>query len=261
MQHVNGIAYTTAGPQDAPAIVFSNSLGTTLEMWSPQLDALAERYRIVRYDTRGHGDSISSPGPCTLDMLGQDVLTVLDALAIERAHFCGISMGGLTGQWLGVHACERIDTLIVANTAARIGSYEGWSQRAALVRARGMNEVADGAAGRWFTAELIERRPNVVARLTDQLRATPQHGYAACCDALSTADLRGEIEKIAAPTLVIAGRYDPVTTIDDARFIVDRVPGARMVALDASHLSNVEAAQAFNAALLAFLTQSEREQR
>jgi 3-oxoadipate enol-lactonase len=257
MQHANGIAFTMSGPHEAPVLVLSNSLGTTLDMWSPQLDALAQAYRVVRYDARGHGASIALPaGSYTLDQLGRDVLGVLDALDIERAHFCGISMGGMTGQWLGVHAGERIGKLILANTAARIGTFEGWSQRAALVRAEGMDEVADGAAGRWFTADFAARCPDVVAQLTDSLRATPANGYAACCDALAAADLRGDIGAIAAPTLVIAGRYDPVTTVDDAQFIVERIPGARLATLDASHLSNVEAAQAFNAAVLAFLADS-----
>jgi 3-oxoadipate enol-lactonase len=255
MEQIHGIAYTVTGPDDAPALVLSNSLGTTAQMWAPQLDALSRHYRVVRYDTRGHGASIAPSGEYTLEMLGRDVLAVLNALDIERAHFCGISMGGLTGQWLGVHARERIDKLIVANTAARIGSLQGWSERAALVRARGLAEVADGAAGRWFTANFIERQPEVVARLTDRLRGTPADGYAGCCDALSTADVRHEIGTIAAPMLVIAGRYDPVTTVDDARFIAERVPGARMTTLDASHLSNVEAVEAFNASMLGFLAE------
>lgn len=255
MEQAHGIAYTVAGPDEAPALILSNSLGTTAQMWAPQLDALAKHYRVVRYDTRGHGASIAPPGAYTLELLGRDVLAVLDALDIERAHFCGISMGGLTGQWLGVHARERIDKLIVANTAARIGSAQGWSERAALVRARGMDEVADGAAARWFTAGFIERQPEAVARLTDRLRATPAHGYAGCCDALSTADVRHEVHTITAPMLVIAGRHDPVTTVLDAQSIAERVPGARMSILDASHLSNVEAADEFNAAVLGFLTE------
>jgi len=255
MQHANGIAYTTAGPQDAPAIVLSNSLGTTLDMWSPQLDALTQRFRVVRYDARGHGASVAPVDSVSLDTLGRDVLAVLDALNLERAHFCGISMGGLTGQWLGVHAGERIGKLIVANTAARIGSFDGWAGRAALVRDEGMAEVARGAAGRWFTADFVERHPLVVAELTEQLRATPADGYAACCDALASADLRQSIATIAVPTLVIAGEHDPITTVDDARFIAERVGGSRTVALNASHLSNVEAAEAFNAAVLAFLAE------
>lgn len=253
MQQAHGIAYTMTGPEDAPVLVMSNSLGTTLDMWMPQLEALTDHYRVVRYDPRGHGASCVTSGPYTLGGLGRDVLAVLDALDIERAHFCGISMGGLTGQWLGVHASERIDKLIVANTAARIGSSQGWRERAALVRERGMADVAAGAAGRWFTAGFVARQPDIVQRMTDQLCLISAEGYAGCCDALSKADLRDEIDRISMPTLVIAGRYDPVTTVDDAQFIVERVPNAQLATLDASHLSNIEAAQAFNAAALAFL--------
>lgn len=249
------LAYTMTGPEGAPVLILSNSLGTTRDMWMPQVEPLTKHYRVVRYDTRGHGRSFAPDGAYTLDMLGGDVLTLLDALRVERAHFCGISMGGLTGQWLGVHAPERIDKLIVANTAARIGTAAGWRDRAELARVRGMAEIAAGAAGRWFTEAFAARQPDVVQRLTDQLGATPAQGYAACCDALSAADLRGDIDRISAPTLVIAGRYDPVTTVADAQCIVERVPGARMATVDASHLSNIEAAHAFDAAVLAFLAE------
>lgn len=253
--------YTMTGPEGAPVLVLSNSLGTTLDMWAPQVDALSKHYRVLRYDTRGHGGSFVPLGAYTLDELGRDVIALLDALQIERAHFCGISMGGLTGQWLGRYASERIDRLIVANTAARVGTLEGWRERAALVRAHGMADVAAGAAGRWFTADFVAREPGIVQRLTDGLRATSAQGYAGCCDALALADLRGEIDRIAVPTLVVAGRCDPVTTVDDARFIAERVAGAHRVTLEASHLSNIEAAAAFNAAVLAFLSETGPVQR
>ena len=155
----------------------------------------------------------------------------------------------------------RIDKLVVANTAARIRTVEGWQQRATLVRDRGMGDVAAGAAGRWFTEAFIEREPELVQRMTDGLRATSAQGYAGCCDALALADLRGEIDRIAVPTLVVAGRCDPVTTVDDARFIAERVAGAHRVTLEASHLSNIEAADAFNAAVLAFLSETGPVQR
>lgn len=242
-----------SGPADAPVIVLSNSLGTTLEMWDAQIDALKASYRVLRYDTRGHGRSAVSPGPYTIDQLGRDVIALLDSLDIERAHFVGISMGGLTGQWLGIHAATRIDKLVVSNTAARIGTAEGWRARAELVRKQGLGEVADGAAGRWFTQEFIARQPAAVNALTARLRSLSPEGYAACCDALGDADLREEIARVACPTLVVAGRHDPVTTVDDARFIAARVPGASIVELDASHLSNVEAPDAFTGAVLRFL--------
>jgi 3-oxoadipate enol-lactonase len=247
------VHYRIDGPADAPVVVLSNSLGTTLDMWSPQVDALVGSFRVLRYDTRGHGASAVPQGPYSIDDLGRDVLALLDALDIARAHFCGISMGGLTGQWLGVNAPGRIDKLIVSNTAARIGTEEGWKARVALVRAQGMDEVADGAAGRWFTSRFNDEQPKIVATLVAQLRETPAQGYAACCDALAAADLRGAIEGIVAPTLVIAGDEDPVTTVADAQFIAERVAGARWIKLAASHLSNVEAADAFNDAVTRFL--------
>ena len=242
-----------SGPADAPVIVLSNSLGTTLEMWDPQIDALRAKFRVLRYDTRGHGRSAAPQGSYTIDELGRDVIGLLDSLDIQRAHFVGISMGGLTGQWLGVHAGTRIDKLVVANTAARIGTQEGWRARADLVRAQGLSEVADGAAGRWFTPRFIAEQPATVETLTAQLRSLSPEGYAACCDALGDADLREDIARISCPMLVVAGVHDPVTTVDDARFIANRVTGARVAELDASHLSNIEAADAFTDTVLRFL--------
>lgn len=245
--------YRFDGPADAPVLVFSNSLGTTLDMWQPQLDAFAQHFRVLRYDSRGHGGSEVGSVPYTLELLGRDVVALLDVLDIEHAHFCGISMGGLTGQWLGVHAPERLGKLVVCNTAARIGTAEGWQSRSALVREQGMAEVAAGAAGRWFTPGFAATEPAVVEDLIGQLRNSPTEGYAACCDALAEADLRDAIAAIPVPTLAVAGRFDPVTTPADADFIASRVPGAVRVDLDAAHLSNVEAAGAFNRAVLDFL--------
>lgn len=247
------INYDLDGPVGAPVLVLSNSLGTTMDMWAPQLDALRWKFQLLRYDTRGHGKSTPVPGPYTIDRLGRDVLGLLDALKIERAHFCGISMGGLTGLWLGVNAPERLGKLVVSNTAARIGTAEGWQDRARLVRDEGIPEVADGAASRWFTPHFIQHQPGLVDMLLQQLRSSPQAGYAACCDALEKADLRQDVARISAPTLVISGRHDPVTTTEDARYLVEQIAGAKGVELDASHLSNVEAAAEFNRTVVDFL--------
>ena len=247
------IAYTLEGPPDAPLVVLSNSLGTTLSMWDAQAAALAPDFRVLRYDTRGHGGSGPCGDACTLDVLGGDVLRLLDALDIERAHFCGISMGGLTGLWLGVHAGQRLRSLVVANSAACIGSAAAWNERAALVEANGMDEVAKGAAGRWFTPAFSERAPGVVAALADGLRRCDAAGYAACCRALAGADLRASLGAIAVPTLLIGGRHDPVTTVADLEFMRERIPGAQGTVLEASHLSNIEAQDAFTAELRAFL--------
>ena len=246
--------YRSDGDPALPCLVLSNSLGTDLSMWDQQADTLAQHFHILRYDTRGHGQSGRGSVPVTLERLGRDVIGLLDALAISRAHFCGISMGGITGQWLALHHPQRFHKVAIANTAARIGSVDGWKTRAELVRREGLGAVADGAAARWFTPTFIASHAATVAAMTSQLRASDPAGYASCCDALATADLREEISAIALPLLVIAGEQDPVTTIDDGAGIVLRVNGARMERLPASHLSNIEEPAPFTQALLNFLT-------
>jgi 3-oxoadipate enol-lactonase len=246
--------YRTDGAPDKPCVVLSNSLGTDLSMWDAQAAALARDFHVLRHDTRGHGKSDSGAAPLTLATLGRDVGGLLDALAIPRAHFCGISMGGMIGQWLGIHAPQRLGKLVLANTAARIGTAEGWNGRAALVRREGMDGVADGAAGRWFTPAFIAAAPQRVGGMTARLREQDPQGYAACCDALAEADLRDGVAAIRCPTLVIAGRADPVTTVADARWLAGRIAGAAVTELDASHISNIEAEDAFSDRLLRFLS-------
>jgi 3-oxoadipate enol-lactonase len=245
--------YRTDGARERPCLVLSNSLGTDLGMWDAQAEALAADFFVVRYDTRGHGKSGGSRAPFGIERLGRDVLALLDHLGVGQAAFCGISMGGLTGQWLGTHAPQRIGKLVLANTAAQIGSPEAWTARAAQVRAAGMDAVADGAAARWFTPAFIERAPDTVARMVATLRAQDAEGYAACCDALAGADLRDAVGNIPVPTLVIAGEHDPVTTAADGEWLRDRIAGARLATVPASHISNVEAATAFTRALREFI--------
>ncbi|AMP02543.1 3-oxoadipate enol-lactonase [Collimonas pratensis] len=245
--------YSLDGPPAAPILVLSNSLGTTMAMWDNQMEILRQRYRILRYDTRGHGRSLASPAPYTLQMLGQDVLHLLDALKIDKFHFCGISMGGLTGLWLAIHAGARLQKLVIADSAARIGTADGWRARAQLVRDSGMAAVADGAAGRWFTPAFIAHAPGLVQQYVASLRTCSPAGYAACCLALADADLRSEIAAIKTQTLLIAGVHDPVTTTTDARFMQDAIGGAQYAELNASHLSNIEASADFNKLLLQFL--------
>ncbi|MFL6634714.1 MAG: 3-oxoadipate enol-lactonase [Massilia sp.] len=245
--------YDVQGGQALPCLVFSNSLGTDLGMWDRQSSALADAFRVVRYDTRGHGRSGNGAGPVDIARLGRDVVGLLDHLGIRQAHFCGISMGGLTGQWLGIHAPERLGKLVLANTAARIGSADAWHARAALVRRAGMHEIAAGAAGRWFTEPFIGREPDVVASMIATLRDQDAEGYAACCDALAHGDLCASVSAISRRTLVIAGAADPVTTVADARWLVREIADAALATLPASHLSNIEAAPAFNRVLRQFL--------
>lgn len=250
------IAWRMEGPPGAPVLVLSNSLGTSLSMWDAQAAALSRHFRVLRYDTRGHGASGLGADPSsgyTLEQLGTDVLRLLDGLGIGRAAFCGISMGGLTGLWLGIRAPDRLERLVVANSAARIGSADGWRQRAAQVSADGMDSVADGACGRWFTPAFSARAPQRVAALVDGLRRTSPAGYAACCKALAAADLRASIAAIGVPTLLVAGRHDLITTPADAAFMASQIANAASVELAASHLSNIEAEAAFSQALLGFL--------
>jgi 3-oxoadipate enol-lactonase len=247
------VSYQVDGEPGKPWLVFSNSLGTDLRMWQGQAGFFKQEFRILRYDTRGHGGSATGPGLASLAQLGRDVLMLLDALDIDRTHFCGLSMGGAIAQWLGINAPQRLRKLVIANSAPRIGTAQGWLDRAAQVRASGLGAVADGAAGRWFTPAFVEREPQRVASLVAILRGCSAEGYAACCDTLAAADLRGQLSAITVPTLLIAGASDPVTTVADAASMRDQIPGAAMVTLEASHISNIEAEPAFNLALMEFL--------
>jgi 3-oxoadipate enol-lactonase len=244
------------GDAAAPALILSNSLGTTLEMWEPQVDVFSRHHRLIRYDTRGHGGSPVTPGPYTFEMLGQDVLALLDALDIDKAAFCGISMGGHTGLWLGINAGRRFDAIAVCNSAARIGTTPAWNERAAAVRRDGrvaMRTLADSAPGRWFTEAFASLSPLVVQRAQEGLAGIAPEGYAACCEALATSDLRADLHRIATPTLLLAGSFDPVTPVADAESMQSAMAGARLATVPASHLSNLEAPEAFEHAVLPFL--------
>lgn len=246
--------YDLDGPADKPVLVLSNSLGTDLSMWAPQLHPFARQFRVLRYDTRGHGESTGTPGPYTVEQLGRDVIALLDALKIERANFCGISMGGATGLWLATHAPQRLRKLAACNTAARFGTPEVWNKRIELVRNGGMSAVAQGSTERWFTAAFRTRAPGTVEGMRQTLLRLSPAGYIACCEAIRDVDQRESIATISVPTLVVAGTHDLPTPPADGRFLAERIPGARYAELDAAHLSNIEASQAFTDAVLKFLT-------
>lgn len=252
---------TVDGDAAAPALILSNSLGTTLEMWDPQVQAFSEHFRLIRYDARGHGGSPVTPGPYTFADLGQDVLAVLDALGIARAAFCGISMGGHTGLWLGINAGSRLNAIAVCNSAAKIGTPQGWNERAAMVREGGqasMRALAESSPGRWFSADFVSAQPATVQRAQAWIAGIAPQGYAACCEALATSDLRDELGRITAPTLLLAGASDPVTTVDDAQAMQAGIAGAQLAVVPASHLSNLEAPRAFDQAVLHFLATLEQ---
>jgi len=247
------VYYRLDGSETAPVVVFSNSLGTNVAMWEPQVSALAAHFRVLRYDTRGHGQSSVTPGPYSITQLGRDVVRLLDQLEIERAHFCGLSMGGMIGMWLGIYAAPRIERLALCNTAAKIGTPEIWNARIDAVRRGGMAAIADTIIQRWFTPEFIARCPEAIESTRQMILSTSPEGYVANCAAIRDMDQRETISRISAPTLVIIGAKDPVTSPTDARYIVERVVGSRFVELDAAHLSNIEASERFTQVLVQFL--------
>ncbi|PWB33362.1 3-oxoadipate enol-lactonase [Pseudomonas sp. SDI] len=248
--------YQLEGPATAPVLVLSNSLGTDLHMWDTQMPALTAHFRVLRYDTRGHGGSLVTEGPYSIEQLGRDVLALLDALNIERAHFCGLSMGGLIGQWLGINAGERLQRLVVCNTAAKIGSPETWNPRIERVLREGqaaMVGLRDASIERWFTQAYAAANPAQAKRITDMLAATSPEGYAANCGAVRDADFRDQVGAIRLPLLVIAGTEDAVTPPAGSLFIQERVVGAEYAEFRAAHLSNVEVGGPFSRRLIDFL--------
>jgi 3-oxoadipate enol-lactonase len=241
------------GRDDGPTLMLSNSLGCTLEMWEPQMAALTKQFRVVRYDRRGHGKSSVPPGPYSMERFGRDVLAILDGLNITRTHWCGLSMGGMVGQWLGANAPGRFDRIILSNTACYYPDPTNWLNRIKAVKEGGIAAVADTVIARWLTADFREREPQVSARMKAMLTASPVAGYLACCEALSTLDQRALLPKIKSPTRVIAGRHDPATPVAASEFIRSQIPGATMTILDAAHISNVEQPEAFTDAVIGFL--------
>lgn len=248
------INYQTFGDAQNPAIVFSNSLGTKFSMWQAQIEALQANFFVICYDTRGHGASSAPQGPYSLPQLGEDVIHLLNHLNVAKAAFCGISMGGLTGQWLAIHYPERFTHVIVANTAAKIGQEQAWQDRAKLVREQGLAQIAATAASRWFTDPFIQSHSAIVTNLSNDLGAGSATGYADCCEALAKADVRAELKNVHIPVLIIAGTKDPVTTVADGEFMQQHIPNAQLVEIDASHISNIEQAEQFNQFIHKFIS-------
>lgn len=247
------INYQTFGDATKPALIFSNSLGTNFKMWQAQIDFFQQDFFVICYDTRGHGASSAPQGPYSIDQLGQDVVNLLDHLNVEKAAFCGISMGGLTGQWLAIHRPERFNQVVVCNTAAKIGQEQAWNDRAALVREQGLQPIASTAASRWFTEPFIQSNATVVNNLQNDLAAGSAEGYASCCEALAKADVREQLKDITVPVLVVAGQQDPVTTVADGQFMVERITNSQLFEINASHISNVELPNEFNQAVKQFI--------
>lgn len=247
------IAWRMDGREDAPVLLLSNSLGTDMAMWTPQMEAWTPAFRVLRYDSRGHGGSDAPAGAYSMDRLGLDVLELLDALDLGAVHFCGLSMGGMIGQWLAVHAPDRLSRLVLANTAAYMGPPSGWQARIEEVLTNGLNPITEASIGRWFTEDFVTAAPEAIAPIRAMLLANDPAGYAGCCAAIRDMDQRPTAVLNRTPTLVIAGSQDQATPVGESEYLVDRAADARLRTLRAAHLSNVQCAGAFADAVLDFL--------
>ncbi|WP_119067301.1 3-oxoadipate enol-lactonase [Rubrobacter indicoceani] len=246
--------HTLEGPQDAPVLVFVNSIGTTYRMWDPQMPALKDRFRILRYDQRGHGSSAVPDGPYSIPELGGDLLALLDKLEIEATSVCGLSLGGMVAMWVAAEAPERIGRLALCCTSARLGPEETWKDRARIARASGVKALTPAILERWYTPAMQKKNPEALEKTAAMLDGTPGEGYAGCCEAIRAMDLRGKLPAIAAPTLVVAGLEDPSTPPSMLRDIHSAVPDSTLTIIpEAAHLANVEQPEAFNEALLSHL--------
>lgn len=248
------LAWRMEGPEAAPVVVLAHALGASSAMWQPQADSLTDQIRVLRYDSRGHGASDVTPGPYTIERLGRDVLGLLDALGLRQVAFCGLSMGGFVGQWLGVNAPERLNRLVLANTTAYMGPPEAWTVRIETALQQGMPAIADAALERWFTPAFRAHRPETVNAIRQIILANDPRGYAACAAAIAVMDQRESIRQIPVPTLVIGGSEDPATPATCAEELHAAISGSRLEILPSAHLSNIEQAERFNALLRTFLT-------
>jgi 3-oxoadipate enol-lactonase len=253
------IAFEASGVRGGPVVLLAHSLGATREMWRPQIAALERDFQVVRYDARGHGQSSVPGGDYTLSQLGSDALAVMDACAAPRAHVCGISMGGQVAMWLAINAPERVDQVVLANTAARIGTPQTWAERIETVRTQGLAAIASTVRGRWLTPAFADRHQEITEALASGLVNTDPAGSLGCCAALRDADLTAALPRIESPALVIAGDHDPSTTVADAELLCDRIRNARLTRLPTAHISNLEAAAQFTAAIAGFFREATHE--
>ena len=237
------------GPDDAPAVLFAHSVGCSLALWDAQASALRDHYRVIRYDARGHGGSDAPDGPYAIEQLAADALAVLDAAGVERAHLCGLSLGGTLGMWLALNRPERLASLVLADTAARLGTIEGWQARIDATLAGGTASIADMSMTRFFSDRFRAAAPDVVERFRQGLIATADQGFAGCCAVLRDCDFTADLARIAVPTLVVCGQDDAPTPPSDSEILANAIPGAKLVLLDAGHISAVEAPEAFTAAI------------
>lgn len=247
------IAYRFDGPDDGPVLLLSNSLGTTMDMWEPQMHAFSRDFRVLRYDSRGHGNSGTPVGAYSMDRLGRDVLELLDALGIEDFDFCGLSLGGMVGQWLAIREPVRLKRVILANTSSFMGPPSGWETRISDVLRNGMASIADASVARWFTEAFQMQGKEPIANIRAMLLGTSIGGYAGCCAAIRDMDMRRPVQSVKCPALIIGGAFDYATPPEHSEMLAKDISGAELIMLDAAHLSNVEQVSEFTEVCLQFL--------
>jgi len=257
MSDGTALHYRFDGDASSPVMMLSNSLGSTLDMWDLQMPALTEHFRVLRYDNRGHGASDVPAGPYGMERIGRDARELIEGLKLPQVVFCGLSLGGMVGMWLGANAPNLVTRAVLANTSAYFGQPETWNQRIALVEAEGMHAAAGGIIQRWLTADFIERNSALTAKVLAMIAGIPPNGYTAMAVAVRDVDQRASLPAIAMPVLIIAGALDPATPPAMGEAIADAIPGARLAILNAAHMSNIELPEEFNKLLLAFLRQGE----
>jgi 3-oxoadipate enol-lactonase len=248
------VAYQFDGPADRPVILMSNSLMSNISMWDPTLPALTDRYRVLRYDTRGHGRTSVTPGPYSIAMLADDAVGLLDALNIRQAHIMGLSMGGMIAQQLGARYSDRVLSLLLCDTASEMPPRSMWEERLAIARTQGIPGLVEGTIKRWFTESFINRAPKEIAKVREMILGTPVEGYMSCAGAVRDMAQTTMLLKITAPTLVITGRQDPACTVDQSTVLHRMINTSRMAVIEnAAHLSNIEQPEVFNREIRNFL--------
>ena len=253
--------YKLTGTPNSPVILLSNSLGARYSMWDDLVPLLLPYFRVLQYDTRGHGDSDKPDGPYTIDALGRDVIDLMDQLEIDKAYYCGLSMGGLIGQWLGIHHGERFYKIALSNTAAKIGERQGWLDRVELLRAQGMQAICEATMGKWFSSRFKAESPKKYHNFRAMFLAADVQGYCACCHAVAGADFSEDISQVDVPVLVIAGDEDPVATVMQAEFLVEHIADAQLLVINGRHLLSAERPQLYAERLIDFFIGSSRYER
>lgn len=252
----NGIrvTYRLDGQPDAPVVMLSNSLMSNHSMWDPQMDALTESFRVLRYDTRGHGDTDAPAGPYSIQLLAEDAIALLDALNIKKVHFAGLSMGGMIGQFIGANYSERLHSLMLCDTASEMPTPEMWNDRISSARDKGITALLDGTLKRWFTAPFLSNDKEAVEKIAQMIRTTDAGGYIGCASAVRDMSQTSILSRIKIPTVIIVGEDDPACTVEQSKVLEAHIDGAELIVLqNAAHLSNIEQTDAFNTAMMNFL--------